>query len=99
MEFQNNDVTALDKQTRVVLFYNSECSHCREIYPKVFWHNVLHLTQAAQRIQTINVKNPNNAHYVTDYGIQETPTFMKIHQSDSRIVTTNFKDVNQFINQ
>ncbi|GDZ82890.1 hypothetical protein LCIT_01320 [Leuconostoc citreum] len=96
MQFQNNDVKALSNQAHTVMFYKSDCSHCQKSYPVVFWHNVLHFQQPDKQIQTINVQNPNNKHYIADYQVQETPTFMTIKNSSDRMVATDKKQILNF---
>ncbi|WP_099044382.1 thioredoxin family protein [Leuconostoc citreum] len=96
MQFQNNDVKALSHDAQTVMFYKSDCSHCQKAYPVVFWHNVLHAQQPDKQIQAINVQNPNNAHYIADYQIQDTPTFMTIKNSSDRMVATDKKHILTF---
>lgn len=96
MQLQNNDVKALSTQAQTVMFYKSDCSHCQKTYPVVFWHNVLHFQEPDKQIQTINVQNPNNKHYVVDYQVQETPTFMAIKNSSNRLIATDKKQILQF---
>lgn len=96
MQFQNNDVKALSNQAHTVMFYKSDCSHCQKAYPVVFWHNVFNFQQPEKQIQTINVQNPNNSHYVADYQVQETPTFMSIKNGSDRMVTTDKKQILNF---
>ncbi|MBZ1541385.1 thiol-disulfide isomerase [Leuconostoc mesenteroides] len=96
MYFQNNDVKGLDTKAEAVMFYNSTCSHCQKVYPKIFWHNVLNFNHDDRQIQTINVQNVNNKHYVSDFAIQETPTFMKPNNPDMKLVSTDAKQINNF---
>ncbi|MDV7740381.1 thiol-disulfide isomerase [Leuconostoc mesenteroides] len=96
MNFQNNDVKGLNTKAAAVMFYNSTCSHCQKVYPKIFWHNVLNFKNADRQIQTINVQNPNNKHYINDFAVQETPTFMKPNNPDMKLVSTDVKQINNF---
>lgn len=96
MNFQNNDVDHINKNNEAVMFYSSTCSHCQKVYPKIFWHNVLNFKNADKQIQTINVQNPNNKHYVSDFAVQETPTFMKPNNPDMKLVSTDVKRINNF---
>lgn len=96
MNFQNNDVKALSNDAQTVMFYKSDCAHCQKAYPIVFWHNIVNFQQANKQIQTINVQNPNNKHYIVDYQIQETPTFMTIKNSSDRMVATDKKQILNF---
>ncbi|MBZ6014588.1 thiol-disulfide isomerase [Leuconostoc gelidum subsp. gelidum] len=96
MNFQNNDVKGLDIKAEAVMFYSSTCSHCQKVYPKVFWHNVLNFNNDDKQIQTINVQNPNNKHYISDFDVQETPTFMKPNNPDMKLVSTDVKKINNF---
>lgn len=96
MHFQNNDVKALNAEARTVMFYKSDCSACQKVYPIVFWHNVLKFQQPENQIQTINVQNPSNEHYINDYQIQETPTLMKIKDSNQRVVPIDKKQIIEF---
>ena len=96
MNFQNNDVKGLNTKAEAVMFYNSTCSHCRKVYPKIFWHNVLNFNNADNQIQTINVQNPNNKHYIGEFAVQETPTFMKPNNPDMRVVSTDVQVINDF---
>lgn len=96
MNFQNNDVDHINKNNEAVMFYSSTCSHCQKVYPKIFWHNVLNFKNADKQIQTINVQNPNNKHYVSDFAVQETPTFMKPNNPDMKLVSTDVKQINNF---
>ncbi|MBZ5961357.1 thiol-disulfide isomerase [Leuconostoc gelidum subsp. gasicomitatum] len=96
MNFQNNDVKTLSDQAPTVMFYKSDCSHCQKAYPIVFWHNILNCQQPDKQIQTINVQNPNNKHYLVDYQVQDTPTFMQIKNSSERIVATDKKQILTF---
>lgn len=89
MIFMNNDVPAVDFQHKTVLFYNSNCSHCQKIYPSVFWYNMEHFNDPANQVQTINVQNPNNKHYITDYQLTSVPTFMSTSDNNNRLVTDN----------
>ena len=96
MNFQNNDVDHINKNNEAVMFYSSTCSHCQKVYPKIFWHNVLNFKNADKQIQTINVQNPNNKHYISEFAVQETPTFMKPNNPDMKLVSTNVKQINNF---
>lgn len=96
MNFQNNDVDHINKNNEAVMFYSSTCSHCQKVYPKIFWHNVLNFRNADKQIQTINVQNPNNKHYISEFAVQETPTFMKPNNPDMKLVSTNVKQINNF---
>lgn len=96
MNFQNNDVDHINKNNEAVMFYSSTCSHCEKVYPKIFWHNVLNFRNADKQIQTINVQNPNNKHYISEFAVQETPTFMKPNNPDMKLVSTNVKQINNF---
>jgi thiol-disulfide isomerase/thioredoxin len=96
MNFQNNDVDHINKNNEAVMFYSSTCSHCQKVYPKIFWHNVLNFKNADKQIQTINVQNPNNKHYISDFAVQETPTFMKPNNPDMRVVSTDVQVINDF---
>lgn len=97
MYFQNNKVTAIYTKNEAVLFYNANCSHCQKIYPKIFWHNVLNFNNESKQIQTVNVQNSNNKHYVSEFSIQATPTFMKTTNINQRLVSTNNQQIKQFI--
>ncbi|MDI6498875.1 thioredoxin domain-containing protein [Leuconostoc suionicum] len=97
MYFQNNKVDTIQTKNEAVLFYNANCSHCQKVYPKIFWHNVLNLKNESKQIQTINVQNTNNKHYVTEFAIQSTPTFMKTTNINQRLVSTNSQQIKQFI--
>lgn len=96
MNFQNNDVDHINKNNEAVMFYSSTCSHCQKVYPKIFWHNVLNFKNADKQIQTINVQNPNNKHYISEFAVQETPTFMKPNNPDTRVVSTDVHVINDF---
>ncbi|MDM7540022.1 thioredoxin domain-containing protein [Leuconostoc mesenteroides] len=96
MNFQNNDVGHINKNNEAIMFYSSTCSHCQKVYPKIFWHNVLNFNNEDKQIQTINVKNPNNKHYINDFAVQETPTFTKPNNPDMKLVSTDVKQINNF---
>ncbi|WP_312694265.1 thioredoxin domain-containing protein [Leuconostoc pseudomesenteroides] len=96
LNFQNNDVDHINKNNEAVMFYSSTCSHCQKVYPKIFWHNVLNFKNADKQIQTINVQNPNNKHYVSEFAVQETPTFMKPNNPDIRVVSTDVHVIKDF---
>jgi thiol-disulfide isomerase/thioredoxin len=96
MNFQNNAVDHINKNNEAVMFYSSTCSHCQKVYPKVFWHNVLNFKNADKQIQTINVQNPNNKHYISEFAVQETPTFMKPNNPDMRVVSTDIQVINDY---
>ncbi|WP_273711677.1 thioredoxin domain-containing protein [Leuconostoc mesenteroides] len=96
MNFQNNDVDHINKNNEAIMFYSSTCSHCQKVYPKIFWHNVLDFKNADKQIQTINVQNPNNKHYIREFAVQETPTFMKPNNPDMRVVSTDVQVINDF---
>ncbi|MBK0040734.1 thiol-disulfide isomerase [Leuconostoc pseudomesenteroides] len=96
MNFQNNDVKGLNTNAEAVMFYNSDCAHCQKVYPKIFWHNVLNFDNDDKQIQTINVQNPNNKHYISDFAVQETPTFMKPNNPDMKLVSIDVKKINSF---
>lgn len=96
MNFQNNAVDHINKDNEAVMFYSSSCSHCQKVYPKIFWHNVLNFKNADKQIQTINVQNPNNKHYISEFAVQETPTFMKPNNPDIRVVSTDVQVINDF---
>ncbi len=96
MNFQNNDVDHINKNNEAIMFYSSTCLHCRKVYPKIFWHNVLNFKNADKQIQTINVQNPNNKHYISEFAVQETPTFMKPSNPDIRVVSTDVHVINNF---
>lgn len=74
MYFQNNKVNMIQTKNEAVLFYKANCPHCQKIYPKIFWHNVLNFKNESKQIQTINVQNANNKHYISEFAIQSTPT-------------------------
>ncbi|MBZ5987690.1 thioredoxin domain-containing protein [Leuconostoc gasicomitatum] len=94
--FQNNDVDHINKNNEAIMFYSSTCSHCQKVYPKIFWHNVLNFKNADKQIQTINVQNPNNKHYISEFAVQETPTLMKPNNPDIRVVSTDVQVINDF---
>ncbi|CUW19606.1 FIG00773178: hypothetical protein [Leuconostoc inhae] len=96
MNFQNNDVDHINKNNEAIMFYSSTCSHCQKVYPKIFWHNVLNFKNADKQIQTINVQNPNNKHYISEFAVQETPTLMKPNNPDIRVVSTDVQVINDF---
>lgn len=96
MNFQNNDVDHINKNNEAVMFYSSTCSHCQKVYPKIFWHNILNFNNDDKQIQTINVQNPNNKHYISEFAVQETPTFMKPNKPDMRVVSTDVQVINNF---
>ncbi|MDI6498758.1 thioredoxin domain-containing protein [Leuconostoc suionicum] len=97
MYFQNNKVDKIQAKNEAVLFYNTNCPHCQNIYPKIFWHNVLNFNNKEKQIQTINVQNENNKHYLAEFAIQATPTFMKTTNTNQRLVSTNSQKINYFI--
>ncbi|MEM6183888.1 thiol-disulfide isomerase, partial [Leuconostoc mesenteroides] len=70
MYFQNNKVNMIHTKNEAVLFYNANCPHCQKIYPKIFWRNVLNFKNESKQIQTINVQNANNKHYLAEFAIQ-----------------------------
>ncbi len=51
----------------------------------------------SSQIQTINVQNTNNKHYIAEFAIQSTPTFMKTTNINQRLVSTNSQQINRFI--
>ena len=57
---------------------------------------MLNFQQPENQIQTINVQNPSNEHYINDYQIQETPTLMKIKDSNQRVVPIDKKQIIEF---
>lgn len=97
MYFQNNKVNTIQTKNEAVLFYNANCSHCQKVYPKIFWHNVLNFKNGSKQIQTINVQNANNKHYIAEFAIQSTPTFMKTTNINQRLISTNSQQINHFI--
>ncbi|CCF27533.1 thioredoxin domain-containing protein [Leuconostoc citreum] len=97
MYFQNNKVDTIQPKNEAVIFYNANCPHCQKVYPKIFWHNVLNFNNESNRIQTINVQNANNKHYLVEFTIQSTPTFMKTTNINQRLVSTNSQQIKQFI--
>lgn len=97
MYFQNNKVANVNTKAEAILFYNANCPHCQKVYPKIFWHNVLNFNNESKQIQTINVQNTNNKHYLADFAIQATPTFMKTTNINQRLVSTNSQQIKQFI--
>ncbi|WP_220739564.1 thioredoxin domain-containing protein [Leuconostoc miyukkimchii] len=97
MYFQNNKVANVNTKAEAILFYNANCSHCQKIYPKIFWHNVLNFKNESKQIQTINVQNTNNKHYLAEFAIQATPTFMKTTNTNQRLVSTNNQQIKKFI--
>jgi len=97
MYFQNNKVANVNTKAEAILFYNANCPHCQKVYPKIFWHNVLNFNNESNRIQTINVQNANNKHYLVEFTIQSTPTFMKTTNINQRLVSTNSQQIKQFI--
>ncbi|MDI6523816.1 thioredoxin domain-containing protein [Leuconostoc suionicum] len=97
MYFQNNKVANVNTKAEAILFYNANCPHCQKVYPKIFWHNILNFNNKEKQIQTINVQNTNNKHYVTEFAIQSTPTFMKTTNINQRLVSTNSQQIKQFI--
>lgn len=97
MYFQNNKVNMIQTKNEAVLFYNANCSHCQKVYPKIFWNNVLNFKNESEQIQTINVQNTNNKHFVADFAIQATPMFMKTTNTNQRLVSTNSQQINHFI--
>lgn len=97
MYFQNNKVANVNTKAEAILFYNANCPHCQKVYPKIFWHNILNFKNESKQIQTINVQNANNKHYVAEFAIQSTPTFMKTTNINQRLVSTNSQQIKQFI--
>lgn len=97
MYFQNNKVVNVNTKAEAILFYNANCSHCQKVYPKIFWHNILNFNNKSKQIQTINVQNANNKHYLSEFAIQATPTFMKTTNINQRLVSTNSQQIKQFI--
>ncbi|MDV7740411.1 thiol-disulfide isomerase [Leuconostoc mesenteroides] len=97
MYFQNNKVANVNTKAEAILFYNANCSHCQKVYPKIFWHNVLNFKNESKQIQTINVQNANNKHYISEFAIRFTPTFMKTTNLNQRLVSTNSQQIKQFI--
>ncbi|QLG77373.1 thioredoxin domain-containing protein [Leuconostoc gasicomitatum] len=97
MYFQNNKVDTIQPKNEAVLFYKANCPHCQKVYPKIFWHNVLNFKNESKQIQTINVQNANNKHYIAAFAIQSTPTFMKTANINQRLVSTNNQQIKQFI--
>ncbi|MCK8605647.1 thioredoxin domain-containing protein [Leuconostoc citreum] len=97
MYVQNNDVPAVNRQSKAVMFYKADCEKCQKAYPVVFWHNVFHANQPKQQIQVINVQIPEQQHFISDYGIQETPTFMTTNNQQDRAVLTDKNDITKYI--
>ncbi|MBD9365723.1 thiol-disulfide isomerase [Leuconostoc mesenteroides] len=97
MYFQNNKVANVNTKAEAILFYNANCPHCQKVYPKIFWHNILNFKNESKQIQTINVQNTNNKHYLSEFAIQATPTFMKTTNLNQRLVSTNSQQINHFI--
>lgn len=97
MYFQNNKVANVNTKAEAILFYNANCPHCQKVYPKIFWHNIFNFNNESKQIQTINVQNANNKHYVAEFAIQSTPTFMKTTNINQRLVSTNSQQIKQFI--
>ncbi|MFT9021678.1 MULTISPECIES: thioredoxin domain-containing protein [Lactobacillaceae] len=97
MYFQNNKVDNVNTKAEAILFYNANCPHCQKVYPKIFWHNVLNFKNESKQIQTINVQNANNKHYVAEFAIQSTPTLMKTTNINQRLVSINSQQINHFI--
>lgn len=96
MNFQNNDVKQLDKQAHATLFYKADCPDCQKVYPVVFWHNVLNFQSHNKQVQTINVGNVNNQHYMIEQNIQSTPTFKNINTGRAFVITDK-QQVKQYI--
>lgn len=97
MYFQNNKVANVNTKAEAILFYNANCPNCQKVYPKIFWHNIFNFNNESKQIQTINVQNANNKHYVAEFAIQSTPTFMKTTNINQRLVSTNSQQIKQFI--
>lgn len=97
MQFQNNNVSAVNTENKTVLFYKSGCSHCQKIYPSVFWYNVRHFNEPSKQVQTINVQNPNNQHYINDYQLVSVPTFMTTTDTNSRMVSDDKVAVQNYL--
>ena len=97
MYFQNNKVVNVNTKAEAILFYNANCQHCQKVYPKIFWHNVLNFNNESKQIQTINVQNANNKHYVAEFAVQATPIFIKTTNINQRVVSTNSQQIKQFI--
>ncbi|MBE4728096.1 thioredoxin domain-containing protein [Leuconostoc suionicum] len=97
MYFQNNKVDTIHTKNEAVLFYNANCPYCQKVYPEIFWHNVLNFNNESKQIQTINVQNTNNKHYIAEFAIQATPTFMRTTNINQRLVSTNSQQIKQFI--
>ena len=96
MNFQNNDVTQLDNQAQATLFYKADCPDCQKVYPVVFWHNVLNFQSHNKQVQTINVGNVNNQHYMIEQNIQSTPTFKNINTGRAFVITDK-QQVKQYL--
>lgn len=96
MNFQNNDVTQLDNQAQATLFYKADCPNCQKVYPVVFWHNVLNFQSHNKQVQTINVGNVNNQHYITDQNIESTPTFKNMNTGRAFVITDK-QNVKQYL--
>ncbi|GAK31903.1 hypothetical protein WOSG25_190110 [Weissella oryzae SG25] len=96
MHFQNNNAATLNDKQQRVMFYSAQCSDCANVYPKVFWHNVLDFDQPSKQIQTINLDAPTNKHFIAEKGLIATPTFMNLDNNTSSVIT-NSKDVNNYV--
>jgi Thioredoxin. len=56
---------------KTVVFYNQDCSACQRAFPKLMFRNWLH-----KDILFVNLHSKKNNHFVNDYKIQGTPTYV-----------------------
>ncbi|MCM0582713.1 thiol-disulfide isomerase [Weissella diestrammenae] len=96
MHLGNNATVDLNTKGQKVMFYSSKCSDCEKVFPTVFWHNMWHLNEESEQVQTINVAIQGNKHFIQEQGIEYTPTFV---QGDKKFVTTDNDAVAQFVDK
>ncbi|CAK1249784.1 Thiol-disulfide isomerase or thioredoxin (TrxA) [Fructobacillus fructosus] len=73
---QNNRPVALQQDMKGTFFYNPDCSSCKKAYPAIFWHNFLNMANHKEQIQVVNVAYSANRHFISDFGIEKTPTMV-----------------------
>ena len=78
-----------DTKNTTLVFYRDDCKDCQKIFLDVYLQKI-----SGQRVILINMNNPTNRKYISQYTLYSVPTFVKNSQ---RYVGTDIKKINQLI--
>lgn len=78
-------------EPRSLVFYKDDCSECQKVFPKLYYHNLLH-----DDILFINLNQSKNRKYISQYHLKSVPTIVT-HKD--RYVGTDTEMIQQILDQ